>query len=139
MAKLRFDIEALDAKFREEVAAKKLIRNSDEWNLVYGEYDNDRDLLQSEIDEIETANSIRRAKAWGVPIPPRPIWSEEPVYDDNYWDWSRVHGKYYLNAEGKALLRREAYAEMEMFYKPWLTWAALAISIISLVFSILKR
>ncbi len=113
--------------------------SAEEWESANSDYFSECDLIQSQIDEIETARIIRRAKAWGVPIPPSPKWSEEPVYDDEYWDWSNIHGKYYLNAKGKALLRREAYTEMEMFYKPWLTWAALAISVISLVFSMLKR
>ncbi|TXH81188.1 MAG: hypothetical protein E6Q77_08645 [Rhizobium sp.] len=139
LTKLRFDLEDAHDEFQKEITAAKLKHGSEEWERAYAGYDFQCDTIRADIDEIETAALIRRAREWGVPIPPRPFWSEEPVYDDEYWDWSRIHGKYYLSAKGKALLRREAYAEMEMFYKPWLSWAALLISIVSLMFSVLKR
>ncbi|AVA21591.1 hypothetical protein [Rhizobium sp. NXC24] len=137
LATLRYDLEDVDAAFRTKMQKEKLRRGSDEWQHAYADYDNQRELLDAEIDQIETQNHIRRARAWSVPIPSRPI-SEDPVYDDKYWIWSRVHGTYYLTDEGKALLRRETYAEIEMRYKPWTTWVAVGISIISLAISIFK-
>jgi hypothetical protein len=137
LAKLRFDLEDVEAAFKKKVEAGKLRRGAEGWDEVYGDFDANSESIHADIDEIETRNHIRRAKAWAVPIPHRPI-SQEPVYGDKYWVWCRVHGRYYLNDEGKALLRREANVEMEMFYKPWLSWAALGMSVISLTISVLK-
>ncbi|TRB52250.1 hypothetical protein EXN71_31420 [Rhizobium rhizogenes] len=137
LAKLRYDLEDVDMAFRRKVQEEKLRRGSDEWDYAYSNYDNERELIDAEIDQIETQNYIRRARAWSVPIPWRPI-SEDPVYDDKNWIWSRVHGTYYLTDEGKALLRRETYAEIEMRYKQWTTWVAVGISMLSLIISLLR-
>ncbi|MBP1856850.1 hypothetical protein [Rhizobium herbae] len=137
LAKLRFDLEDLDIAFRNKVKVEKLRRGSEEWERAYADFDNYRELYDADIAQLETTNQIRRASAWGVPIPFRPI-SEEPVYDDKYWDWHRPHASYYLSDVGKAFLRRETYAEMEMRSKPWIPWIAIGISVISLLVSLLK-
>ncbi|ANM12458.1 MULTISPECIES: hypothetical protein [unclassified Rhizobium] len=137
LAQLRFDLEDAENEFRSKVQEQKLGRGTDAWDRAYFDYDTRREFVYAQIDEIETRNAIERARAWRVPIPQRPI-SEEPVYDDQYWSWSNPHGRYYLTDEGKLLLRREANIEMEMLFKPWLSWGALAISVISLTISALK-
>lgn len=49
-----------------------------------------------------------------------------------------VHGRYYLTEEATRRIRRDVYNEREMLMKPWLTWLAVLISVISLVVSVLK-
>lgn len=137
LKRLRSRLKEDETSFQTKVKTEQLRRGSDEWEEAYRDYENQSELTEGEIEEIETRHYLTRAKAWHVPIPPLPV-SEYRVYDDKYWDWHRVHGRYYLSADGKAYLRRECYAEMEMFFKPWVTWSALGISIISLAFSILK-
>jgi hypothetical protein len=137
LSQLRLDLEDAENEYRNKVQEQKLRRGTDAWDRAYFDYDTHTEFVYAQIDEIETRNAIRRAKAWRVPIPQRPI-SEEPVYDDQYWSWSNPHGRYYLTDKGKLLLRREANIEMEMFFKPWLSWAAVAISVISLTISVLK-
>lgn len=135
IAELRFAIEDADKDFRSAVAKRKLRRDSDAYQELYMSAENERELAEAEISDIETENAIRRARAWGVPIPPVPY--QEDV-GDQYWYWCRVHGRFYLNDNGTALLRRESYAEMEMRFKPWLTWLALIMSGISLMYSLWK-
>ena len=135
LAALRYDLEDSAQAFQRKIIEKNLKRRSDEYEQLYWDHDTNRQLIESEIDQIETKNLIARAKSWGVPIPSRPSSESE---ENIYWYWCRVHGHFYLTDEGKALLRREAYAEMEMRFKPWVTWLALSISVVSLAVSLLK-
>lgn len=135
LARLKYELEDDDAKFQRAVKEHRLRRGSDEYEKLYWDHDNNRQLTEAEIDAIETKKAIDRAIAWDVPIPPVPRSEDE---DDQYWHWCRVHGRYYLTDEGRALLRREAYAEMEMRFKPWLTWLAIGMSATSLIISVVK-
>ncbi|NTH50923.1 hypothetical protein G6L09_08045 [Agrobacterium rhizogenes] len=138
LAKLRFDLEDVEDKFRRKLEVESLKRGSEKWEKAYADYANDKDQIYAEIDQLETKNLLKRAKVWNVAIPPRPIPLPEPDRDDNYWDWCDVHGCYYLSDEGKELLRHKAYSEMEMFYKPWLSWMAVGISVLSLIISVFR-
>lgn len=132
---LRHQLAHLDAQFEIMKKTSKHKRGSDESEKEYWDHFNNVDLTQSALDEIESRRAIERARYWGVPIPGRPPeWTQE---NDN-WDWSTVHYTHYLSEEGKALLRRQCYAEMEMAYKPWATWLAVGASFLSLIISLVK-
>lgn len=132
LAKLRFDIEDRNKEFEIEVASKGLRKGTDEYNYADWRCWQDNLLSHSEIDQIETAVLIKRARRWEVPLPTFPDDRDE---GNAHWYWSQPHGAFYLTTEGKMLLRREAYAEMEIRFKPWLSVAAIVISVISLIIS----
>ncbi|UXT56948.1 hypothetical protein FY134_04500 [Agrobacterium fabrum] len=132
---LRHEIEHLDNLYYAKLKDKKYRRGSDEAEHLYWNYRNDIDLAEASLDELETAAALKRARKWGVPVPHRPNSEED---ENDTWNWSSVHFRHYLSTEGKARLRRQCYAEVEMFYKPWATWLAVGISVLSLAISIFK-
>lgn len=134
IAKLRFAIEDRRKKFETEVREKKLRKGTEEYEYADWSCWQDNLIDESDIDQIETAVLIERARKWEVPLPTFP---EDRDEGNAHWYWSSPHRAYYLTTEGKMLLRREAYAEMEIRFKPWLSVAAIVISVISLINSFL--
>ncbi|MGR9283961.1 hypothetical protein [Rhizobium johnstonii] len=95
----------------------------------------ERDLAFAEISEIETKRARRQADRWRVPLPTRPFKDDEQT---EFWEWHAPHHRYYISDKGHSQLRREIYQEWEMWWKPWLSWVAVAISLLSLAISFLK-
>lgn len=135
LAELEYEIEDLIKAFRAEVERRGLKEGTDAYESAYSGFHNDLDLLHAEINQIQTRRLLARAASWLVPIPPRPRAAED---DTEYWWWCRVHGTHYLTDRGRTHLRREVYQEIDLRYRQVPSWAALAISVISLVVSVLK-
>ncbi|TGQ12132.1 MULTISPECIES: hypothetical protein [unclassified Mesorhizobium] len=112
-----------------------LKQNSDEYRIAVADYFASVDVVEARMAEIETAQTLRRAEKWRIPTPQRPYKEDEHT---DFWQWHAVHGRYYVTDEAMRRVRREVYEEREMFLKPWLTWFAVLISVISLAVSALK-
>ncbi|MFS8123779.1 hypothetical protein QD336_15280 [Rhizobium sp. BR 250] len=121
--------------YRAKLKETKYRRGSKEAEDLYWGYRNDVDLTEASLNELETAAALKRARKWGVPVPHRP---NSEADENDAWNWSSVHFRHYLSTDGKALLRRQCFAEIEMFYKPWATWLAVCISFLSLAISVFK-
>lgn len=135
MIQARHDLVKLRIDHEQELHEKSLKLGSADYNRLVDEYYHDHQLASADLDELESDHLLRRARRWGVPIRTRPEHGE----DNEEWDWSAMHRRHYLSAQGKSRIRRECFNEMEMFYKPWTTWLAVVISIISLVISIFRH
>jgi hypothetical protein len=133
LIQLRHGIDRAEQSFREKVEGLK--HADEEYQYHLGEFFHELDMLRAEIGEIETAQMQRSASEWRVPIPARPFRKEEAT---DLWEWHDPHERYYLSENGLSRLRREVYQEWEMWSKPWLSWAAIAISLFSLAISVLK-
>ncbi|MBA1139374.1 hypothetical protein [Mesorhizobium neociceri] len=129
----RHNRDSLLERLNETTAGLK--RNSQEYQIAVGDYFATIDIVDAEIAEIETAQTLRRAGQWRILTPQRPYKEDE---DNDFWEWHGVHGRYYLTEEAMRRVRREVYEEREMRMKPWLTWLAVLISVISLAISVLK-
>jgi len=125
--------EDLLADFHREVQG--LAERGDEYQMIYSGFRNEMDLLNDEIDSVETRRAISEAVRWRVPVPARPAGYED---SNEFWQYSSITGRSYLTEAGLTHLRREVYKEWEMWSKPWLSWGAIAISVISLGFSLFK-
>ncbi|WP_159598750.1 hypothetical protein [Starkeya nomas] len=97
------------------------------YEALEGGLQHEQEPLIDELLTIETRQRIRTAHRWGVPIPPRPYGRDR----DQYWDRSR-YSEWVLTDEGHKHLRRETAVEVELFAKPWLSWIAIAVSVVSL-------
>lgn len=128
LIQLGHEIEKNAQDFRESSAGLK--RNSNEYHELISELDNERRLLDAEIAEIETERMLRKAHFWRVPVPRYPM--DDSEQDDN-WRWHSVYGRYFLSVKALRDLRREIYQEREMWTRPYLSWTALVISVISLL------
>jgi len=84
--------------------------------------------INDEISNIESTRLAGKARHWGVPVPPQT--------DGENWRQSSALGTWSLTEIGAMKLRREIAIEVEISQKPWLNWAALAISLGSLMVSV---
>ncbi|XUY27948.1 hypothetical protein RMR21_006245 [Agrobacterium sp. rho-8.1] len=125
----------MDQRYERARTGSKFKPGSVEAQKMYWDHYSDRDLLQADLDEIESRKAIERARHWGVPIPQR-IYKEMETNDD--WDWSSVHYRHYLSEKAKMILRRECAAEIDIYYKPWATWIAVIISFVALLVAVFK-
>jgi hypothetical protein len=91
------------------------------------------ELSQSEIDQVQTNRRLREARHLDVPLPPKPKEGEE----NEDWRYSQVVG-HVLTEEGHRRLRHEIADERELVRKPRLAWAAIVISSVSLLISLLN-
>lgn len=135
LIQLNYDRESANQAFDQDVAERMLNPSSDEYGSRYAELAVQLDVIDWEIDRIETRRAVARAIYWQVPLPPRPFKRSD---EDEFWLSSSIDGKHYLTEHGKAHLRREIHREWEMWSKPWLSWGAVAISIVSLAVAALK-
>jgi len=87
-----------------------------------------------EIGKIETAQAIRRAHRWRVPYPPTPDQQD----DSEYWVWSPELSTHILTLEGHKLIRHAVATEMDIKFRPWLSWGAFAVSWLSLGVALLR-
>lgn len=133
LIQLRHQRERHLERLNETTAGLK--RNSNDYQIAVSDYFNTVDLVDAEIAKIETAQTLRRAEQWRIPIPQRPYKRDE---DTDFWEWHAVHGRYYLTEEAMRRVRRDVYEEREMWLKPWLSWLAVLISVVSLAVSVLK-
>lgn len=122
-------------RFEEKKKTLKIRTGSEEDSRIYFDFRFDIDQIDAQIDQIESKKMLRRARKWGLPIPPKP---NEYQQENEFWVWSDPHFEHYLSPEGKKILRRECFTEMEMFYKPWATWLAVGVSFLSLLISLLR-
>jgi hypothetical protein len=108
---------------------------SDEYRQTLAEFSNDASLIIAAMKQIQTDRMLDRASRWNVAYPSPPFGTDD---DTDMWAWHPVHGRHYLTDEGLSHLRREVYREWEMWSRPWLSWGAIAISIVSLLVAIFK-
>ncbi|MFI0843522.1 hypothetical protein [Mesorhizobium sp. IMUNJ 23232] len=132
LIRLRHGLEYNNATFKEKTA--DLSKRSQEYRDAVNEGANEHYLMSAEIAEIETAQMLRKAARWRIHVPLRPT-NED---DTEMWEWNVIHGRHYLSEKAMMQIRRDAYQEFEMRSKPWLSWMAILISIISLVVSVLR-
>lgn len=109
---------------------------SDEYEERLSEWTDLFEMKVGEIGKIETDQAIQRAERWRVPYPPAP--RNGFVMDDQYWDWNGSLGIYILNLEGHKQIRHAVATEMDIKFRPWLSWGALIVSGVSLVVAVLK-
>ena len=127
LVQLQGELDDISKQFRTDTDHLKT--NSDEYRAALGAYGNDLGLVIAQIRAIETEQMLRKTTRWRVPVPMRPYNMEET----EYWEWHQLHGRYYLTDIGLSRLQREVYHEWEMWSKPWLSWTAIAISVVSLI------
>lgn len=133
VVQLRYELRDLYNEFRN--ATEGLSPGAEDYREKQSAYDNERDLAGAEIDQIQTKHAFQRALYWGIPIPQLP---KEHKLENDFWEWNQVHGRFYLTTGAKASIRRQAYQEMEMMMKPWISWGAIAISVVSLIVAVFK-
>ncbi|GLK86027.1 hypothetical protein [Ancylobacter defluvii] len=121
------ELDRLDALYEPDLKAAGR-PGSDAYESLAAGLQAESEPYLEELFGIETRQRIRTARRWGVPIPPRPYGHE----GDHYWERSR-YGEWVLTDEGHKHLRRETAVEVETFAKPWLSWIAIIISVVSLV------
>lgn len=135
LVRLREDEATVLSAFKKQVAEAGAVPASREWRSIHSQFENELSLIRANIGEIETRKTLRMAGKWDVPVPPPPYYSSD---GHPYWSWHGVHARYYINEDGKAFVRREVYAERDMRSRPYLAWAAIAISVVSLAVAALK-
>lgn len=134
IAQLNYRIDDLSNDFRSEVAERNLKRGTDEYEQAYGSFRNEYDLSAAEVEAIETLKMLSSGRRWGVPVPRSPTDDHE---DNEYWAWNSIHGRHYLSQNGRRYIRHAVAEEMDILFRPYLSWAAIAISIVSLIVSAL--
>ena len=87
--------------------------------------------VQTQIDHHQTKALLRLAIGYGLPIP-----SQIPFRGNE--DWDLRSGMMILNVDAQMKLRREVALERDIRQKPFLSWAAFAISVVSLCISSLN-
>ncbi|MBY5814304.1 hypothetical protein HFN60_01275 [Rhizobium leguminosarum] len=122
---------------RDDLSAKTmgLDPRGEEYQNRLADYFTQMEIETAAIAKIETNRIRRRAENWRVPMPLRPY---KPQETTEFWEWHAPHHCYYISDKGHSQLRREIHQEWEMWWKPWLSWLAVAISTVSLAISILK-
>ena len=133
LSQLRYSRERAEEGFKAAVAGLK--PRDEQYQEHRANMFAEIDYTDASIAEIETKMIIRRSLRWKVPIPARPMKEGEP---HDFWTWHEIHGRYYISDKGQSQLRREIHQEWEMWWKPWLSWVAIGISVISLGFSIIR-
>ncbi|MAY61553.1 MAG: hypothetical protein CML29_05020 [Rhizobiales bacterium] len=133
LIQLGYEIEQNEREYREKSAGLK--RNSEEYQKLLFDLHGERQLIDAQIAQIETEQVIRKANFWRVPIPRYP--SNEDQRDEN-WDWHSVYGRHFLSVKAVRDIRREVYEEREMWTRPFLSWGAIVISLVSLAIAFLK-
>ncbi|RWI20334.1 hypothetical protein [Mesorhizobium sp.] len=134
IAQLNYRIDDLSNDFRSEVAERNLKRGSDEYEQAYVTFRNEYDLSTSEVEAIETLKMLSSARRWEVAVPQPPTDDHD---ESEYWSWNSSHGRHYLSQNGKRYIRHAVAEEMDILFRPYLSWAAIAISIVSLIVSAL--
>lgn len=130
---LRHEMNNLHARLNEKLEG--LRPRDEEYQYHVADVFSDMDIVQADIAELETKHLQQRASYWRVPIPQRPYKRQD---DNDFWEWHDPHGRYYLSEMGMRYLRKEVHNEWEMWSKPWLSFFALGVSLLSLVISILR-
>lgn len=133
LTQILYKIDRLEVELL--IEQRKFKRGSEDYEKTYWDYRNDIDLLEAERDQLESKRLMALARKWGVPIPARPTNFQE---ENEHWIWSAPHFCHYLSPHGKTHIRRECFAEKEMFYKPWATWLAIGVSFLSLLITLSK-
>lgn len=133
IVQLNYEIQRLSERYTADTANLKF--RSNEWQEVFSRFVHEVDTIGASIAQIETEQMIRRAERWRVPIPMRPYGSEEST---EIWIWHAPHARHYLSNVALSKYRREVYQEWEMWSKPWLSWGAIIISVISLIVAVTK-
>lgn len=134
VAQLRWEIADLDKAYS-EARRHPMPCLCEECRQLGMQHSHERATAAAAISQIETRRAIVRAGRWQVPLPSQPADVEQ---DNEFWHWSSKHGKFYLTDAGIAHLRREVFLERDLRTKPWLSWAAIAISLVSLIVVIFK-
>lgn len=121
------EIEHIRNSYKDPLAEAKLV-SREAFARVFFDMNSELEIYEYEIDKIETSQQLRKARKWGVPVPRRPKLPE----DNYYWSYRSFIGDHVLTSEGQMYLRREIAFELELFFRPVLSWAAIIISVISL-------
>lgn len=131
---LRWEMADLDKAYSEE-RRHPMPCLCEDCRQVAAKYYHERATASATISQIETHRAIIRAGRWQVPLPSKPTSTDE---DNEFWHWDSMHREFYLTDAGIAHLRREVFLERDLRTKPWLSWAAIAISLVSLIVVIFK-
>lgn len=127
IANLTYEIEGIEQGYA--VALEKARElGAQHYDSLHAEMRSFTRIPREKIDRIETAQRIRQARAYRVPLPPL---ADEGVH----WQWSLVTQGYHLTEEGHRYLRHEISREREIQFSPLMAWGALAISFVSLLIS----
>lgn len=70
------------------------------------------EMEQDERELALTQSLTREAHSLRVPLPKRPLYTDDPE-DNEFWNWSRVYGQYYLSPIGYSTLRDSIRRERE--------------------------
>ena len=128
-------LEEIDSTemYYEELLKQAGPKGTDSYEGLVSEMFSQLDALLHELKQIETRHRLRVARYWGVPIPPWPDSDKK----NQHWERSPYRA-WVLSDEGHKHLRREIAVEVEIFAKPWLSWGAVVISVVSLVVAAFK-
>lgn len=121
------DADAALRKAYEEAEAKKL--KGDEFEQYTGQAWNEYSWSSDALEDEHHARLIRRAYRLRVPIPQRTKGSTD-------WEESKT-GRWRLTEGAAHKLRQSVAEEIETRQRPWLNWASVAISVLSLIVAIL--
>lgn len=133
IAELGYEVEHVREMYEKSIAIAKL-DSPEKYQQEIAAFWSELDISEQEISKLQTIRLLRRSRRWGVPVPDRPQGTDE----NEYWEHCHSVGGHALNVNGQKLLRREIAEEYELYSKPILAWAAIAISVISLVLSVLS-
>lgn len=130
IVELRRQAEATDLSYKPQIEAARQI-SREAWAEASAARHHEMMIILGQIEQIETKRRLQSAYAYGVPVPSKPSMDDE----SEYWDWYSEMGDHYLSVRGHALLRREIAMERDLYYKPWLSWIAIIISVTGLAIS----
>lgn len=135
LIQLNHEIEDHWKEFGMIVDRDNIDSNSQRYQQLYSEYRSYTEIPEGYRDAILTKVAVERALRWQAPLPPR---DSGNFQDNEYWYWDRVVKRYLLTAAGHRFIRHEIAEEREIAYRPILAWAAIGISFLSLIVSLLK-
>lgn len=135
IVQLNYQINGYWAEFNAHVETNDLKDGTDEFEALWAEYRSCREIPEARLAQLQNYRSLRRVDYWDVPLPPRP--SEDRV-DNEYWEWNRIDQRYYLSSAGHRFIRHEVALERDIKFRPILSWAAIIISVCSLLVTFLK-
>lgn len=135
LIQLNYEIDGYWKEFSEVVTRQGIRENSEEFYNVYHEYKSYAEIPEGQRDLLLTTTALNRAVRWNAAVPPR---ATDPITGNEFWYWDRTVARQLLTREGHRLIRRAIAEEIEIAYRPVLSWAAIAISFLALVVSLFK-
>lgn len=130
LIQLHYEKEELYAVHGDRINKAKLAKapRDEVQYLEHQEWDDVR-FVDECITGIETDRLIRQSVKYGVPIPDHAI--------KEYWQYAENLERMLLTTRGMAYLRHQIAKEREMVRSPIIHWGGLAISVLSMIISII--